>query len=261
MTLLNHELRRGKLSTLIWAVALAFMLAICILIYPEMASQMNEISSMFADMGSFTAAFGMDQLNFGEFKGYFGIECGNSLGIGGAIFAALLGISAIAKEEKEHTAEFLLTHPISREKVYLEKFLAVIIQVIILNVIIAVVTFLSTLIIGETLPWGQAAILFLAYTFLQIQIAGITFGLSAFIKGSGLGIGIGLGLSFYFINIVSNLIEKGKFLKYITPFAYADSATIFKDGYPNMGYVLFGLLMTITTLIAGLIKYKKKDIT
>ncbi|MER2128192.1 ABC transporter permease subunit [Solibacillus sp.] len=36
------------------------------------------------------------------------------LGLGGGFFAALLGISALADEEKNRTAEFLLTHPISR---------------------------------------------------------------------------------------------------------------------------------------------------
>ena len=96
MTLFFHELKRGRLSLAIWSVAIAFMLGVCVIIYPEMSSQMGDISEMFADMGSFSAAFGMDQINFGEFMGYFGIECGNVLGLGGAFFAAILGISALA---------------------------------------------------------------------------------------------------------------------------------------------------------------------
>ena len=98
MTILKHELKRGKAALLIWAAAISFMLAICVVIYPEMSSQMGEISEMFADMGSFSAAFGMDTVNFGEFIGFFGVECGNVLGLGGAFFAALLGVSALAKE-------------------------------------------------------------------------------------------------------------------------------------------------------------------
>ena len=112
MTIFKHEVKRGKTALLIWAAAISFMLGICVIIYPEMSSQMGEISTMFADMGSFSEAFGMDRINFGEFIGYFGVECGNVLGIGGAFFAALLGISSLAKEEKEHTAEFLLTNPV-----------------------------------------------------------------------------------------------------------------------------------------------------
>ena len=114
------------------------MLGICILIYPEMASQVNEMSAMFADMGSFTAAFGMDQINFGEFIGYFGIECGNVLGMGGAFFAAITGISVSSKEERDGTAEFLLTHPLSRNKIIFNKLLSVIAEILILNLIAAI---------------------------------------------------------------------------------------------------------------------------
>ena len=120
MTLFYHELKQGRLALLIWSGIVAGMLAVCILIYPEMARQMEEVSGMFAEMGSFSAAFGMDRINFGEFIGFFGVECGNILGLGGGFFAAFVGSTALAKEEKEHTAEFLLTHPISRQSVVLQ---------------------------------------------------------------------------------------------------------------------------------------------
>ena len=67
MTVFKHEMKRGKLSLIIWTAIIAFMLAVCVFIYPEMSTQMNEISDMFANMGSFSSAFGLDQLNFGEF--------------------------------------------------------------------------------------------------------------------------------------------------------------------------------------------------
>ena len=261
MTILKQELRRGRMSLLIWTAALSFMLGVCVIIYPEMAGQMDEMSTMFADMGSFSEAFGMDQLNFGEYKGYFGVECGNTLGMGGAIFAALLGISAIGKEEKEHTAEFLLTHPISRERVYTEKLISVFIQIIIMNAVIAAITLGATVAIGETLPWGETIILFLAFMFLQWQIAGITFGLSAYLKGGGFGIGIGIGLGLYFLSLIANLVEHGDILKYLTPFAYTDSATIYNSGHPEWKYLISGGIITISVLTAGFIRFKKKDIS
>lgn len=108
MTIIKHELKLGKNSLIIWAAIIAFMMGLYVLIYPQMENQMTEISGMFANMGSFSAAFGMDKINFGEFSGFFAVECGNVLGIGGAFFAALLGITALSKEEKEHTALPLL---------------------------------------------------------------------------------------------------------------------------------------------------------
>lgn len=260
MTLVKHELRRGKLSLIIWSAVLSFMLGICILIYPEMSGQMDEMSAMFADMGSFTQAFGMDQLNFGEYKGYFGIECGNTLGLGGAIFAALLGISAIAKEEKNHTADFLLTHPISRDRIYGEKLLSGIIQILILNAVVAMVTLSATVAIGETLPVGETVMLLISFTLLQIQIAGITFGLSAYTRGGSMGLGIGLALILYFISLIANLLKHGEFLKYITPFAYTNSGTIYAQGHPEWKYLIVGILITTGVIVAGRMKWIRKDI-
>lgn len=260
MTVFFHELKRGKVSLLIWSCAIAFMLGICVLIYPEMKTQMSDISEMFADMGSFSDAFGMDKINFGTFIGYFGVECGNVLGLGGALFASILGISALAKEEKEHTAEFLLTHPVSREKVLAEKLLAVFSQIIILNLVSAIVTVLSVLAVGESVDAKVMLLLFLAYFMMQIEISAVTFGISAFLKGNGLGTGLGITVLMYFLNIMANLTENAKFLKYITPFGYTEGADIISNSAIEVKYLAAGLVFTVTGLVAAFLKYRKKDI-
>ena len=260
MTVFFHELKRGKVSLLIWSCAIAFMLGICVLIYPEMKTQMSDISEMFADMGSFSDAFGMDKINFGTFIGYFGVECGNVLGLGGALFAYILGISALAKEEKEHTAEFLLTHPVSREKVLAEKLLAVFSQIIILNLVSAIVTVLSVLAVGESVDAKVMLLLFLAYFMMQIEISAVTFGISAFLKGNGLGIGLGIAVLMYFLNIMANLTENAKFLKYITPFGYTEGADIISNSAIEVIYLAAGLVFTVTGLVAAFLKYREKDI-
>ncbi len=260
MTLLFHEIRQNRLSLMIWSAAISFMLAVCVLIYPEMSSQMGDISTMFADMGAFTSAFGMDQLNFGEFMGYFGIECGNVLGLGGAIFAAILGASALAKEEKDKTAEFLLTHPISRERIITEKLLAVFAQVIILNISVVAVTCLAILIVGVEADVGILALVFLAYLLLQLEIAAITFGVSAFMKRGALGLGLGLVFGTYFINILANLTEDLKIFKYITPFGYADGAHIIPEESIEIKYLAVGIALTVAGVAAAYLKYRKKDI-
>ena len=180
MTVFLHELRQNRVALIIWSCAISFMLGVCVIIYPEMSTQMGDISAMFADMGAFSDAFGMDQLNFGEFMGYFGIECGNVLGLGGALFAAIVGASALAKEERGHTAEFLLTHPISRRRIISEKLLASLTQVCILNAITIAVCCVCILIVNVEADAATLALLFLAYLILQLEIVAVTFGFSAF---------------------------------------------------------------------------------
>ena len=261
MAIFKHELRQGRVSLIIWTAAISFMLGICVVIYPEMSAQMEDVSAMFADMGSFSQAFGMDRISFGEFLGFFGVECGNVLGLGGAFFAALLGISALAKEEKEHTAEFLLTHPVSRTRIITEKLCAVIVQIVILNLVVIAVTALSVLIIGEEADIKTFAMLFLAFFLMQLEVAAVTFGISAFLRRGSLGIGLGLAAVFYFMNIVANLIDETKFLKYITPFGYTESADIIADGALNGGYLAVGMALAALGIILAFWKYGRKDIS
>ena len=82
MTLMLFELKRNRLSLAVWTAAIALLLLVCLAIFPDMKGQVNELNAAFSSMGSFTEAFGMDQLNFGELMGFYGLECGNILGIG-----------------------------------------------------------------------------------------------------------------------------------------------------------------------------------
>ena len=121
MTIVKHELRQGKTACLIWTASITFLLMVCILIFPEMQGDMDTVGELFASMGSFTAAFGMDRLNIGTLIGFYVVECGNILGLGGAFFASLTGASMLAKEKKDRMAKFLLTYPVSRARAVTEK--------------------------------------------------------------------------------------------------------------------------------------------
>lgn len=261
MTLFFHELKRNSLSLLIWSCIIAFMLAITVIIYPEMKSQMGELTDMMANMGAFSDAFGMDKLNFGEFIGYFGTECGNVLGLGGAMFAAIVGISAFGKEEKEHTAEFLLAHPISRTHVAVSKLASAFVQIVILNVAVAAAVSASIIVIGEKSDLKAVPLLFLAYFIMQIEIASITFGISAFLKSGGLAMGLGISVMLYFMNIIANLTEEAEFLKYITPFGYTDAGDIISNLALNGTYIAIGMALSLIAVAIAFVKYNKKDIS
>lgn len=261
MTLWKHELKQNRLSLIIWSGAISFMLAVCVLIYPEMKGEMENISDVFADMGSFSAAFGMDQLNFGTLLGYYSIECGNTFGLGGAFFAALCGIGILAKEEKDRTAEFLLTHPLSRVKILTQKLLAVLMQLVVMSAVVYTVAIVSMVAVGETVPWKEVNLLHISNFLLQIELACICFGISAFLKRGSLGIGLGVAMMMYFLNLISNITENAKFLKYLTPFAYTDGASIVSDVQLDVKFVVLGMLYAVVGIGIAYWKYTKKDIT
>lgn len=260
MRLLKHEMRQGLISLAIWTGSIAFLMVICIILFPEMKGQMEDVSDVFASMGRFTAAFGMDRLSFGTLTGFYAIECGNILGLGGAFYAALTGITALAKEEKEHTAEFLLTHPITRIGIVSAKLASVLLQISVMNALILAISLVSILFIDEEIPWKELLLFHLAYYLLQIEIGGIYFGVSAFLRRGGLGIGLGLACLLYFLNLIANISESAEFLKYITPFGYADGADIVTEEALNGPMVAVGMCMAVIGIGAAYWKYNRKDI-
>ena len=261
MTLFLHEIKRNKLSLIIWSAALAWMLGICIIIYPEMQTQMGDIGAMFSDMGAFSDAFGMDMLNFGEFMGYFGVEIGNTIGLGGALLAGIVGITALSKEERDGTAEILLTMPVSRTRIVAEKLLFSAFHIVVVNLSCVVVSTVAMLAIGVEADAGKIALIFLANLIMQFEIMAITFGISAFVKKGAMGIGIGISFGLYFLNIISNLADGVEFIGKITPFGYANSGYVIENGKIELLPLIIGVVLSALGILTAFEKYTKKDIS
>lgn len=261
MVILNHELKMGRKMLIIWTLSIGFMVVLCILLYPQMSDQVSQVEDVYSNMGGFTEAFGMDKVSIATPMGFYGIECGNVLSIGCSFFVALLGANMLSKEEHSHTAEFLLTHPISRYRVIFEKLLAVVMQIIILNVVCMILGILSFYIIDEHILWKEFMLFHVAQFFMQMEIAFICFGISSFLKRSSVGIGIGIAVLMYFFNIISNISDKAEFLKYITPLRYADATQIISSGSIEGNLVLLGMLYAGIGVITAFLYYSKKDIS
>lgn len=261
MTLYLHEMKRSAIALAVWTAIIAFMLGVCIVIYPEMAAEMEEMTDIFSNMGAFSDAFGLDQLNFGEYVGFFATECGNTLGIGGALFAAILGISALSREERDGTAELLLTHPITRRRVVSAKLLSVITQILILNAAVMLLCTAATAAIGRAKDIPEVLLLLTPHLILQLQIACLTFGISAFMKGGALPVGIGITFGLYFVNILSKLDKSLDPLKYLTPYAYTDGGYIVKNNALEYPLILIGTAVAVIGIVSAYVKYSRKDIS
>lgn len=260
MTLVKHELRQGKASFLIWTASIGSLLAVCVFLFPEMKGQIDSINDAFASMGSFSAAFGMDRLNFGTLIGFYAVECGNILGLGGAFYVSICASGILSKEEKDKTAEFLLTHPVSRTRILTEKLIAVFIQITAMNIVIYALCVGSIAAIGEKIPWKELDLIHFAYYLLQLELAGICFGISAFLRRGSAGLGLGLAAMMYFLNLIANIADVAGFLKYITPFGYCEAADIVSNGGLDGVMVTIGAVLSISSITIAYLKYTKKDI-
>lgn len=259
MIVFKKELRMGLPGFLVWCAIIGGLMAVCVGIYPSFSDSMGDVSALFAGLGEFSAAFGLDKLQFGSVMGFYGTECGNILGLGGAFYAALTAMGLLAGEEGGHTAEFLLTHPVSRLRVCLEKLAALAVLVIGLNALCFACGTGAILAIGEDADWGGLLRYHGALLLMQLEIGALCFGASAFLRRGGLGLAMGLAALLYFAGLLVNLDQGLDWLRFFTPYYYADAARVFA-GEALTGPMLAGCALGGLGIGAGLWWYRRKDI-
>ena len=109
----------------------------CILLYSSMEGEMKDMADAFSNMGAFSDAFGISTLSIASLKGYFATEIGAVHGLGSGMFAAIIAINIISKEEDGHTGEFIFSMPLSRTKVLTAKAICVFIMLVVIVVLSA----------------------------------------------------------------------------------------------------------------------------
>lgn len=260
MNILKNEMRQGLKGLLLWGLIIGGTIVLCVALFPDLKKEFGDMVDAMADMGGFGAAFGMNQLNYGEITGFYGIYAGSMLGIGGIFFAAVLGTGILAKEEKEHTAEFLLTHPVTRTSAFFQKLAAMLVQILLMNGIVILLAVLSFQLIGETPEWKGVWLFHIAQLLMQTEIACICMGISAFLRKGSVSIGIGVAALLYFLGLFGNITEEAEKVKYITPYAYADAADILPDAALDGTLILLGMGYAFLGLAIGYVKYQRNDI-
>ena len=133
-------------------------------------------------------------------------------------------------------------------------------QITLLNLTVLAASLISIACIGEEIHWKELLLLHLAYYILQVELAGICFGVSAFLRRGSIGIGLGIATMMYFLNLISNITEEAEFLKYFTPFAYAEGTDIVTDVSLDGGLIALGMACCVLGIAAAYWKYCKKDI-
>jgi ABC-2 type transport system permease protein len=258
--ILKHELKINFKTLLIWTIIIAGMDFGFMLMYPSLEDALNEAMDAYSNMGSFTAAFGMDRLNMAEPIGFYGAEIGAILSLGGGLFAAIIGSGILSKEEGGHTSEFLYTLPYSRVNVVLQKIAAVFVIVFIFDLINFILGTLAFPIIDADLELKKMALYHIGQFFMHFEIAAISIFVSSLTSKVNIGYGLGIALLLYFLDMMSRILEQLDFAKYITPYYYANAAEIITTTSIDVRLLAIGLIVTVFSLVAGIWYYNKKDL-
>ncbi|MBZ9609673.1 ABC transporter permease [Clostridium estertheticum] len=139
------EMRAHRKGLIIWAFGILFMVVAGMGKYVALSVSGQSMNDLFDQMPkSMQKIFGIGSFDLSKASGYYGMLF-LYLALMATIHAAMLGADIISKEERDKTAEFLLSKPISRNKIITSKLLAAFV-----NVLILLLWFLRSLWWGNT---------------------------------------------------------------------------------------------------------------
>lgn len=262
MNIIIHELKSNLISLILWTAALV---TIIFLVSFEFAVfQGNEQIQEFMDsplFQQFYQALGAGAVSIMTPEGFLSL-LSIYIYVPLSIHAGLLGAGIISKEEKNKTAEYLFTLPVSRMQVLLSKFIAGLIYVILGNLIVIG----SALIIFSRFETSPEYYQFLRNLSIgvfatQLIFYAIGLGLASILKDykrSG-SITVGVLLGTYMISVLSNMVEEANFLRFVSPFRYFSSTEMIENEF-SLSYIIISILIISVGITSLFYFYRKRDL-
>lgn len=261
MVFFKHEFRMNIKALLIWTTSVGCMSFVMMLVFPTMKEELGSMTDMYANLGALSAMFNMQTLQMGTVMGFYGIEAGAMLALGGSMFAAILGSGILSKEEANHTTEYIYITPNKRTYFLNQKLMATVALIIAFNLLCLAWSLAGFAIIGEEVEWKKLLLFHLAQMIMHLEVGAICFAISSFMRKLNIGLGIGISLILYFLHLIGNITESVEKIHYITPFYYSDAATVYEHVSIPLEYLLIGIVITIGSIVTAYMKYTKKDLS
>jgi len=218
-----RELKRNRKNTLIWtSIVLTFTMMI-LSIFPSFSHMGEDMVKLMSSLPEeYAKAFGMDEATWSSIIGFYATYYGIYITLLMGIYTASTGATIIGKEERDGTAEFLLTRPISRGAVVMTK-------LGVLGTLFIVVYFLQSLVavIGMNLfaseiNWSAMLAMHVHGFFLIgfFTAVGVLMGSMLSVKLNFMGPVVGMIFGTYFLNAIASASEAVAWLAYLSPYHY-----------------------------------------
>lgn len=268
MNMFKFEFKRLLKSSMIWALVCSALVVMFMLFFPSMKEMgMQELvgAKLESLPDTFLEAFNIsgttDFSNISDFSAYVL----QYIIMAGGVYAAILGVSALVKEESEGTIEFLYSKPVTRSKIVTAKILASIVIFLVFIIIVGMVTIIISVVVKPDDIEMMSMIMDIKNLYVGMALIGyifmaIGFLISVFVKSSKKATPIALGVFFasYVIGIFSKLQDRLSGFIYLSPFDYAPPSEIIKNGF-EAKFIVIGLSIIVVSIVITYTIYNKKD--
>ena len=177
-------------------------------------------------------------------------------------FAISRGSGAVAGEEESGTLELLLTHPIKRSRILVDKFMSMTIAIMFLGFVVWV-----SMTVGIILVDMDISLFRVAEVTVSALLLGLLYGTLALFVGTtrgsrslSIGISSAIGVSGYLINVLFPIVDRLEPFQKISPFYYYMGVDPLSNG---LDFTHVGVLIVATAILLPLsiFMFERRDIS
>ncbi|TGE38535.1 ABC transporter [Desulfosporosinus fructosivorans] len=263
MNIFIIEMKAHRKSLIIWCIAVLLMVGTGMSKYEVFSTTGQSINDVMSKLPKVVQAiFGIGAFDLSKASGFYALLF-LYLVLMTTIHAAMLGANIISKEERDKTTEFLMVKPISRDKIITAKLSAAFVNIIILNI----VTLISSFVIvgyfgkGESVT-GDITLLMAGMFILQLMFMFIGTALAAVSKHpkTSPSMATGIILVAYLLSTAIDINLKLGNLRYLTPFKYFEAKNLIPSGGFEPVFVILSVSIIAVSLSATYVFYRKRDL-
>lgn len=262
MNIFLRELKANRKALIIWSVCMFLLILSGMAKYTAYSSG-GTMSEVFDKMPySMRAMLGIGSFDVTTMSGFFAFLF-PYIELTAAIHAVLLGSGIIAKEERDKTTEFLMVKPVSRTTIVTSKFLAALVNIVIVNVVSLFSCIVMVAAYNKGKDISSEVVLFLLSMFI-VQLIFLSLGalLSAFIRNvraSG-SLATGILLGSFVISKITDLTDRVNALNVLSPFKYFSYQNIVNGNGLSFGIVILSILLVAAFSVLTYFFYMKRDL-
>lgn len=257
------SLRDLRRSFAWWTVGLAGYVALIASVYPTVRDNpdLEKLVESYPEALKAFVAFG-GQFDFTSAAGYLGSELFSFMMPALFLVAAVgHGAGTLAGEEERGTIDLLLSSPLSRTRVALEKLAAMCVELAALGVVLWLALW-----VGARAFSMEVSVAHLASATALLVVLALAYGAIAFMvaaatgrKTLAIGLTVALAVGAYLVNSLASLVEVLEPFQKATPFYHYAVADPLRQGL-DPWHTLFLLAVGAGAAAAGVLLFDRRDL-
>jgi ABC-2 type transport system permease protein len=226
-------------------------------------SKIVDMESLLEKMGPAAQLLGASAGDANSLVGFLHIELFSMI-LPAALVAFAAGTASgfTAGEESRGTIDVLLSYPVSRRRVVLEKWLAVVLVCIVCAVVLWVFAIAGAAISASPLPPGPLAAALVMLVLLGLAFGDIALAISAFSgnRGAAIGVTVALMVAMYLVDALSSIVDGLATIRPLSVFRYYMGDDPLRNGV-NAGDAVVLAGVAAVFLVVAIIAFERRDLT